>query len=94
LICYCFVVSKADLPRTIAAEVPRLLRKERTRRGLSIYRLSKMSGVSQQMINYVERGLRNPTLDTILRMAMAIDVDLSELLKRASTAKNRKISST
>jgi transcriptional regulator with XRE-family HTH domain len=84
-----FGVPKADLPREIAAEVPRLLRQERARRGLSIYRLAKMSGVSQQMISYVERGLRNPTLDTLLRIAIALDVDLSRLLKQASTARPR-----
>jgi transcriptional regulator with XRE-family HTH domain len=49
-------VAKSDLPRKIAAEAPQLLRKERKRRGLSIYRLSKMAGVSQQTISYVERG--------------------------------------
>ena len=31
------------------------------------------------MISYVERGMRNPTLDTLLRIALALDVDLSRL---------------
>ena len=73
--------------RKIAVEVPRLLRKERARRGLSIYRVAKMSGVSQQMISYVERGMRNPTLETLLRIANALDVDLWRLLKEVSTAR-------
>jgi len=75
------------LPRKIAAEVPQLLRQERARRGISIYRLSKMCGVSQQMISYVERGMRNPTLDTLLRIAIALDIDLWKLLKQASKAR-------
>ena len=77
-------MAKADASRKIAAEVPRLLREERVRRGLSIYRLAKMSGVSQQMISYVERGMRNPTLDTLLRIANGLNVDLSRLIKRAT----------
>ena len=36
------------------------------------------------MISYVERGMRNPTLDTLLRMADALDTDLWKLLKQAS----------
>jgi transcriptional regulator with XRE-family HTH domain len=36
------------------------------------------------MVSYVERGMRNPTLDTLLRIAAALDVDLSKLLKQAS----------
>jgi transcriptional regulator with XRE-family HTH domain len=77
-------VPKADLPREIATEVARLVHRERARRKISIYRLAKMSGVSQQMISYVERGMRNPTLETLLRIANALNVDLSKLIKQAS----------
>jgi transcriptional regulator with XRE-family HTH domain len=45
--------------------------------------LAAKSGLSQPMISYVERGLRNPTLDTLLRIASALDVDLSKLLEQA-----------
>ena len=61
-----------------------MLREERTRRGLSMNRLAEKSGLSQQMVSYVERGIRNPTLDTLLRIANALDVDLWKLIKRAS----------
>lgn len=47
-------------------------------------KLAGESGLSQQMISYVERGLRNPTLDTLLRIAAVLKVDLWELLKEAS----------
>jgi transcriptional regulator with XRE-family HTH domain len=76
-----------DASRIIARKVTRLLREERIRAGLSIYRVAKKSGVSQQMIGYVERGMRNPTLDTLLRITIALDVDLSKLIKRASRAR-------
>jgi transcriptional regulator with XRE-family HTH domain len=46
--------------------------------------LAKKAGLSQPMISYVERGMRIPTLETALRIADALDVDLSELLKQAS----------
>ncbi len=76
---------KKDLSRLISREVTRLLRDERIRRGFSMYRIAKKSGLSLQMISYVERGMRNPTLDTLLRIAAALNVDLSRLIKQAST---------
>ena len=60
-----------------------LLQKERERRKLSKYFIAQESGLSPQMIGYVERGMRNPTLETVLRMAEAMNVDLSEIINRA-----------
>lgn len=70
--------------RTITLDVVQKLREERLARKWSAYRLAKNSGVSQQMIGYMEKGLRNPTLETLLRIAIALDVDLWKLLRKAS----------
>ena len=75
---------KKDVPRIVSLAVARLLQKERIRRGISMNRLAERSGLSRAMVSYVERGLRNATLDTLLRMANALDVDLSKLIKQAS----------
>ena len=61
------------------------MRQERERRGLSMNELAARAGLSQQMVSYVEREMRNPTLETLLRMAGALDVDLGKLLTRAGT---------
>lgn len=68
---------------SIASDVAELLRKERKRRQLSMSAVAEQAGLSQQMVSYVERGLRNPTLDTLLRMAAAMKLDLAELLAAA-----------
>jgi transcriptional regulator with XRE-family HTH domain len=68
----------------VLIELVRLLRTERVRQKFSMRRLASKSGLSQSMISYIERGLSNPTLDTLLRIADALDVDLSKLLRRAS----------
>jgi transcriptional regulator with XRE-family HTH domain len=83
-------VPEKDTSRIVSTEVARLLRKERIRAGLSVYRVAKRSGVSQQMIGYVERGMRNPTLDTLLRITGALNVDLSKLIKRATAGTKMK----
>ena len=72
------------------AEIIRLLREERLRRKLSKYAVSQHSGVSQSMLSLVERGLRNPTLELMLRIADGIGVDLSEILKKAQRKKTVK----
>jgi transcriptional regulator with XRE-family HTH domain len=60
-----------------------LLQKERERRKLSKYFVAQESGLSPQMIGYVERGMRNPTLETVLRMAEAMNVDFEDIIRRA-----------
>ena len=52
--------------------------------------VAERAGLSQQMVSYVERGLRNPTLDTLLRMAAAMKLDLAEL-QAAAQRKARKL---
>lgn len=75
---------RADVPKLVSLEVARLLRKERVSRGMSMTEVADQAGLSRQMISYIEQGMRNPTLDTLLRIAGALNVDLSGLIKRAS----------
>jgi transcriptional regulator with XRE-family HTH domain len=51
-------------------------------------RLAERAGLSQSMVSLLERGLRTPTLDTLLRIAAALDVDLSRLIKQASKSRH------
>ncbi len=53
------------------------------RRKLSKYFVAQESGLSPQMIAYVENGNRNPTLETVLRMSEAMKVDLAKIITRA-----------
>lgn len=69
--------------RALCVNVISLLRQERERRQLSKYFVAQESGLSPQMIAYVENGDRNPTLETVLRIAKALDLDLAEVIKRA-----------
>ena len=75
------MVNKAH--HAVCVQIVRLLREERERQGLSKYAAAARSGLSEQMIGYVERGLRRPSLETVVRMAAALEVDLAEIIKRA-----------
>lgn len=79
---------KREQHQAICVEVIRELRREREKRGLSKYAVSQQSGVSQSMLSLIERDMRNPSLETLLKIAEAIGVDLSAVLKNA-TAKAR-----
>jgi transcriptional regulator with XRE-family HTH domain len=73
----------------VCVHIVRLLREEREARRLSKYAMAGRSGLSEQMIGYVERGLRQPSLETIVRMASALDVDLARVITRAYKAVSR-----
>ena len=45
--------------------------------------VAQKAGLSQQMVSYVERELRNPTLDALLRITEALGVDLTDVLRKA-----------
>ena len=68
----------------IRKEIIQLLREERAHRKLSNYAVSQNSGVSESMLSLVERGLRNPTMELMLRMADGVGADLPALIKKAT----------
>jgi transcriptional regulator with XRE-family HTH domain len=59
------------------------LKEERLRQGISMTSLAKEAGLSQQMVSYVERGMRIPTLDTLLRISGVLKVPLWSVIKKA-----------
>jgi transcriptional regulator with XRE-family HTH domain len=69
--------------QALCVKVIALLQEERMRRKLSKYFVAQESGLSPQMIAYVENGNRNPTLETVLRMSEAMKVDLAKIITRA-----------
>lgn len=76
----------ADPYRIVIGQVARLLREERERQKLSMSRVAEMAGLSQQMVSYVERGMRTPTLETLLRISGALRVDVADIIHAASLA--------
>ena len=67
----------------ISSQVARLLKEEREKRGLSLNVLAQKSGLSRQTVSYVEQEVQNPTLNTLLRMTRALEVDLEKIIVRA-----------
>ncbi len=56
------------------------LRKLRVRRGLSLERLSKLSGVSRAMLGQIELGQSAPTINVLWKISVALGVPFSALI--------------
>lgn len=69
--------------QAVCTQVAAILRSERERQSLSMSAVAEKAGLSQQMVSYVERNMRGPTLETLLRLSAALDVDLVDLLRQA-----------
>ena len=57
---------------------------------LSKYAVEQRTGVSQQMVGYIERGLRSPSLEILLRMAGALGLVLGDVITRAAKQPTRR----
>jgi transcriptional regulator with XRE-family HTH domain len=79
-------VQQSEKKRTVfyraLADVIRQRRKELK---LSLTQLGTRAGLSQQGISYLEREMRAPNIGTLLMVAEALEVDLSELIRRAES---------
>ena len=69
-----------------SSHVIRLLREERERQGISMNVLAQNAGLHHATISLVERELRNPSLDTLIRIADVLNVDLGEVITKARNA--------
>ena len=51
-------------------------------KGISIVQLSKMSGISSSNLSNYMNGKISPTLETLYKIAEALNVDITELFKK------------
>lgn len=68
----------------ISALTGRNLRRLRTRRGFSLDRLAKISGVSRAMLGQIETGKSSPTISILSKIASALDVPCGSLIAERS----------
>jgi transcriptional regulator with XRE-family HTH domain len=74
-------------PEEPADEIPPALgpnlRRLRGKRGLSLERLARLSGVSRAMLSQIELGQSAPTINLLWKVARALDVPFSSLIDRS-----------
>jgi transcriptional regulator with XRE-family HTH domain len=84
-------VPNDSLRGVISSQVARLLKAERERRGISLNLLAEKAGLSRQTISYVEQEVQSPTLETLLRITWALEVDLEKIIARARKLASAKL---
>ena len=84
-------MSKTSRREEIIARLVELIRAERVRRKLSLNEVATRSGLSHTMVMRVEKRERLPTIDTLLRIADALEIDLSAVLGKAMRSVKRSV---
>jgi transcriptional regulator with XRE-family HTH domain len=51
-----------------------------------MYALAKRAGISHTTMARIEKGIMRPTLDMLLRIAEAMEIDLWPLIREAETS--------
>ncbi len=67
-------------PPDLVGIVGENLRRLRTRRGLSLERLAKASGVSRAMLGQIELGRSAPTINVLWKIARSLDLPFAALI--------------
>lgn len=58
-----------------------LIKEEREKQGMTLSRLSKKSGVSAAHLSDIEKNFKSPSLLVMVKIAKALDVDITNLYK-------------
>ena len=69
---------ESEVGRKIGAKI----REERKQAGLTQETLAEKADLSLSQVGYIERGEVKPSIDSLIRLARALDVDPSTLLEK------------
>ena len=58
-----------------------LIKEVRQRENVTLNKLSEKSGISTTHINDIENNIKSPSLFVMIRLAKALDVEITELYK-------------
>lgn len=64
-------------------DIAERLKKARIANNMTVYKLSQLSGISETHIRDLERGDRNPSFDTLSRLAKPLRLSMSELFNES-----------
>ncbi|BCU79594.1 helix-turn-helix transcriptional regulator [Luteolibacter sp. LG18] len=82
-------MNSQDWPESFIRAVCGVIRKRREEMGLSVYYVSQNSGVSQQAIGYIEKGMRRPSFESLVRISKGMNLKLSEIIAEAESGWKR-----
>lgn len=72
------VISVSNITKVIGQR----LRNERVKLGLSQEKLAEMAGCHPTYIGQIERGEKNPTIESLEKISNALEISLSQLFEK------------
>jgi transcriptional regulator with XRE-family HTH domain len=78
--------SARDAHDRVAVPIARTVRRLRAERGWTLDQLAARSGISRRLVIQIEQAQANPSVRTLLRLADAFELTLSELLPAPAEA--------
>lgn len=72
----------------IRFEIGSRIRAQRKKCGLSQEKLAELSGLNTSYIGQIERGDKNPSIETVYRIAKALEIELASLFENITTINN------
>lgn len=76
---------------TLGTQIARAVRARRRASGVTLDELSARSGLSRTILSRIENGRGNPSVETLFRIARALELPLSALLEDGSPPAARRI---
>jgi len=68
----------------LTSQVGSIISRERTTRGMSIGDLARAAGISNGLLSQLERGIGNPSIETLSQLARALDIPIGSFFEPAS----------
>lgn len=63
--------------------VGKIIRKHRQWKELSLAELADMSGIHRNYLSEIERGIHDPSIKTLAKIANSLDIPISQIFKEA-----------
>ena len=77
------VKAPKEITRPMLEALTVVLKQAREEKGISQAEVARRSGLHRTYVCEVERGTRNPSLQSVIHIAAALDVQVSDLVRRA-----------
>ena len=84
-------MTNSALRKATCSDVASVLHETRVKKGMSMTDLAVDAGLSRAMISFVEREIRNPTLETLLRMSEVLELPFAEVIELAESRARRRL---
>jgi len=80
-----WILSRSETPDVIASILPVILKRHRLQCALTVQELARRSAVSVEQLAGIEAGTEEITIESLISLAVGMDISVSELLSSAET---------